>query len=145
MTEAEFIASIDCQFPYDNEAECCRLCEMGAHISPNAAFMVLHELCRQPRSGNVTTEVLKRILSYWNGCFSHPLAPLLTQIVTTRIEGKELSVNDAMNAMRVISEYPHEYNALAIAYFSCDDVEGKVDDLDESICANWRTQKYTTN
>jgi hypothetical protein len=145
MTEVEFNELIDCRLPYNNEAECRRLCEMGAHISSNAAFTVLYELCRVPRRTDVAVDVLKRLVSYWNECFSHPLAPLLTQIATKMIEGKQLSLGEAMNAMQVISEYPSEYSALAIAYFSCDDVEGRVDDLYNRISANWQAQKNMTN
>ncbi len=41
MTEKEFIDSIDCKFPYQDELEWQKTIELGCLISSNAAFAVL--------------------------------------------------------------------------------------------------------
>jgi hypothetical protein len=49
-TEDEFIAAIDCRFPYDDVALAQSLIDEACSISGNAAFMVAHELARPPMS-----------------------------------------------------------------------------------------------
>jgi len=49
MTEQEFISSIDCNFPYEDIALAKELILQARSISPNAVFMVLHEILRAPK------------------------------------------------------------------------------------------------
>ncbi|ALV04768.1 2-oxoglutarate-Fe(II)-dependent oxygenase superfamily protein [Roseateles depolymerans] len=39
--------------------------------------------------------------------------------------------------MQAVAQYPNEYNALAIAYFSCDDKNGEADALHQRITRAW--------
>ena len=138
MTEVEFINSIDCRFPYDNEAECLRLIAMAPQISTNAAFMVLHELARVPHSRQIEQKYLLRMVDNWGQYFSHPLSKALVDVAQKMICKEFVPLNASIELMNKISQFPNEYCALSIAYFSCDDPSGKIDEIYESIEALWK-------
>jgi hypothetical protein len=139
MTEAEFIESIDARFPYGDEGEWRRLIDEGAAISPNAAFMTLHEICRPPRSTRMPESAQYRMLEYWMGRVKHPLADPVAKLAKAMIEQRDLPVEDAVAVMEEVRQFPGEYNALAIVYFSCDDVEGVADSLYQQIVREWES------
>jgi hypothetical protein len=137
VTETEFIESIDCQFPYDAEEKWRSLIEQGARISPNAAFMVLHELCRPPSGVLVYPHAIEAMLKHWCQQFEHPLVEAVLPAAEAMIKGKGLPADACMEIMRSVAAYQDQYNALAIPYFACDDTEGKVDEFYQAIIANW--------
>ena len=139
MTETEFIESIDCQFPYHVESEWRSLIELGASISPNAAFMVLHELCRLPSGTSVEPEAMQAMLTYWRQHFGHPLVTHLLPLAEAMIQGKTVSVAESMRVMRTVAPYRDQYNALSIPYFACDDAEGRADELYQEIINSWES------
>jgi len=53
VIESEFIASIDCAFPYLAPVKWRRTVAAALNLSPNSVFMVVHELCRPPKSYGV--------------------------------------------------------------------------------------------
>ncbi len=75
VTEEEFIKTVDCLFPYDDEVQAIELIKIGSAISPNAAFMVLHEICRPPRSSHVAASRVNELLAKWTAAAHHPLVP----------------------------------------------------------------------
>lgn len=139
MTEAEFIESIDCRFPYGAPLKWKRLVALAPRVSTNAAFMVLHELCRPPRSATVSHAECHRILKHLERRFRHPLLTGLRNLVLIVMRGERVSVSTAAAAMRKVSRYPGQYNMLAICYFSCDDRDGRLDTLHEAIAASWES------
>ena len=140
MTEAEFIQSIDCCFPYGDKSLWTKLIEVGANISPNSAFMILHEICRPPKSSKVEEARLFEILEAWVYSFSHPLVDVVFPIAKSVIRGNRISVEDSVKAMRVAGQYEHQYTALSILYFACDDDSGKADECFEEIIRGWRAR-----
>ena len=136
MNEAEFIDSIDCQFPYDTEEKWRSLITQGVSISPNAAFMILHEICRPPRS--VDPNVMGAILKQWCQQFTHPLVEIVLPAAESMINGKELPVAKCMDIMRIVAAYKDQYNALSIPYFACDDTNGEAEHLHQKIITAWR-------
>lgn len=138
MTENEFIEFIDCQFPYELEEEWRPLIVLAASISPNAAFMVLHELCRLPNGTKVNREALQAMLECWKSNFTHPLVVEVLPAAEAMINGCELTVDESLRIMRKIAEHPGQYSALAIPYFACDDLAGKADELHQEISRSWR-------
>lgn len=138
MTEIEFIEAIDCKFPYQHEGKWRQIIDLGVSISPNSAFMVLHEICRAPREANVDTVLLQKMLSTWSASFSHPLVEVVLPAASAMIRDELISVEQALSTMKDISHYQHQYNALAIPYFACDDTEGEVDDFHKKIIAEWQ-------
>jgi len=73
VTEDEFIKTVDCRFPYDDEVRARELIKLGSAISPNAAFMVLHEICRPPCSSQVVISRVNVLLGEWIVAVRHPL------------------------------------------------------------------------
>jgi hypothetical protein len=67
MTEEDFVTAIDCAFPYRRPVRWRRLSAAAAHISPNAAFMVLHEVCRLPLSRSATLAERREIIEHLKG------------------------------------------------------------------------------
>jgi hypothetical protein len=128
-TEQEFLDEIDCRFPYDDPDRCRRLIDRGIAISPNAAFGVLHKICRPPRSARAAPHQLIQLLDYWRSRFSHPLGDMMGEAAASMIHARELPVDDVMRRMRLVAQYPGLYAALAILAFSCDDTEDRLQPL----------------
>lgn len=137
MTEAEFIEAIDCRFPYAAPLQWKRLNARAARISPNASFMVVHELCRPPRGDRTSVLARRKILEHLSWRFRHPLMSSLRSLIEVVMRGELVSVATAAAAMRRVARYPFQFNALAICYFACDDKNGRLDQLYESIVDRW--------
>lgn len=138
MDEATFVNSIDCQFPYDDRERAADLARQGIAISPNAAFMVLHEIVRAP--SEVPSDAPGRVaaLQVLDTEFEHELVGGLIPAARQLIEGCELTVSESLKLIEAIGGFPHQYNALAIAYFGCDDTRGEVERVYKAIVQSWR-------
>ena len=135
MDETQFIKSIDASFPYDDEEKWMELIIKGGQISENASFMVLHEICRAPNE--VSAEHQLRMLYEWKKRYTHPIKNLVLESGKAIIEGRDIPVEIAMDYLKQISKFKGLYNALAIVYFSCDDIDGNVDDLYNQTIKAW--------
>jgi len=62
--ENEFILKIDNSFPYKDDEKWKALVDEGASISPNASYMVLHEICRPPKRPRITGKQRLDMLEY---------------------------------------------------------------------------------
>lgn len=141
MTEDEFIANIDCRFPYDAPRKWHRLIAVARDISPNAVFMVIHELCRPPRSSGASATTRLRIYRCIQQRFRHPLLTRLDSLFLTVISGGTVPVGMAGAAMRQVARYRYQYNALAICYFSCNDRLGRNETLYDAVTAEWNNSR----
>lgn len=137
MTETDFISEIDCAFPYENEAAGLELARKAFQISANACFMVGEELSRPPMSVPAPAEIRLRVLALLRGGFAHPLRDKVLDVAELRICGASIRVDGALALLREISDYRHQYCAMNIVYFACDDVDGRVDAECERIRAEW--------
>jgi hypothetical protein len=137
MTETEFIEAIDSRFPYASPLKWKPLVSCAPRISPNAAFMVLHELCRPPSPLSATYASRRIIFDHLTRRFRHPLLSGLRALILTSMRGELVSVSTAAAAMRRVARYPGQENILAICYFSCNDRNGRLDALYESIVDAW--------
>jgi hypothetical protein len=141
MSESEFSDLIDCRFPYRDTNGCRELIALGASISPNAAFMVHHEICRPPRSEAVESSVLQGLLSEWVASFNHPLLGLVLPIADEMTRGQQVEVETALRAMREVAMYRGLFAALAILSMCCDDADDKVNDLYHEIVHAWEASR----
>lgn len=139
MNEVEFIEAIDCRFPYGDQAKAQELIELAARISPNASFMVLHEICRPPKGTKESSLVLLELATSWEGSIEHPLVSVVLPIAKSMIQDKLISVGVAIAAMREIAFYKGQYNALAIPYLACDDEDGEADALHREVTHAWQS------
>lgn len=137
MTEIEFVEAIDCRFPYHRPIRWRRLVAQAPRISGNAAFMVVHELCRPPRSAKATFAERKIVFDHLSRRFRHPLLSALRSLIITLMRGESVSVSTAAAAMRKVAHYPGQFSCLSICYFSCYDRSGRLDSLYESILESW--------
>lgn len=126
MNEAEFIASIDCAFPYGNPIRWRRLSASAARISANAAFTVLHEICRVPRSRTdlVSESQRRAMVSHLRRRFRHAVLRTIEPAVAAFLAGKTLRPMAAAALMRKLAAHPGQYSALDICYFSADERQG---------------------
>ncbi len=138
MTETDFLRSIDCRFPYGDNVAARALVVQSLEISPNAVFMVVHELARPGYSVNPSVARRLELLSEIRGSFKHPIAGPVLTLAERIILGEEASVEEAIAVMEQIRHFPNEYSALAIAYMSCDDRENLADRLYNNIVNRWR-------
>lgn len=137
MNEAEFDALIDCKFPYDDTKECTRLINLAEKISPEASFLVLHEICRPPKNASAPYVRLNELLTEWKRTSTHPLRDQLAHCAQQLVDGKELSPDSTVQLLQEIEKFPGLYSALNIAYFSCNDESGTVEDEYERIRSVW--------
>jgi len=138
MKETDFIGRIDCDFPYDHPLKWRRLSAAAPRISPNAAFMVLHEVCRVPRSVQMDRPRAERIIGHLLRRFRHPAVKVIAPAIRSYISENTLRPRAAASLMRKLSIYDGEYNALAICYLSAYDSSGMLDRTYEQIVGRWR-------
>jgi hypothetical protein len=143
VTEEEFVNSIDCEFPYFDEAKWRAVVKLGSEISPNAAFGVLEEICRPPYGTEVSVQQLEQILDYWRTEFSHPLAESIGDVASLMIKREEISPEEAANLLHIVANYPRIYCALNVPYFACDDKDGTVDKTYKEIIRSWEMLEKT--
>jgi hypothetical protein len=139
MDEKDFIESLDCNFPYTDKSAWKKLVQQGCEISSDAAFAVLHEICRPPSNAKVAKEQLREMADYWLKYAALPLVSIVFKVAQVLIDGNELPTSETIKIMDLISKHKNEYNALAIAYFSCDDKNGDVDKKYNEIISSWVT------
>jgi hypothetical protein len=137
VNELEFIEKIDCRFPYHAPIEWRRLSARAARISPNAAFMVFHEICRAPARTKVSKAQASKILEHLSRRFRHPLVRVISPAVQALVSGKSLSEASALALMRKVAKYPNQFNALSLCYFSAIDGSGRADLEYNRIVKKW--------
>ena len=139
-SEIQFLDKIACNFPYHIRQESEHLIEQAATLSTNALFSVIKELCRIPQSkrSTVSTETLLDLLTLTASKLNHPLKDLIVEAADKMIRRQELTVDNAILKMQTVQQYPGQFAALSILYFSCDDKEGKLEPFWDSIRNEWK-------
>lgn len=138
-SEEEFIRAIDCCFPYNDADRATALVDEACEISPNAVFMVVHELARVPRGQNVDDATRFTLLDRLEARFDHPLKLPVFQVARRMMRDEYLSTDDCLELMRTIAVYRHQSNALLIVYFSCEESGmDAANDLCDEIDEQWR-------
>lgn len=89
VTDEEFIEIVDCRFAYDDKVQASELIKLGLAISPNAAFMVLHEICRPPRSSQVVASRVNELFEKWTAAVQHPLVLEVLPVATAMIQNRD--------------------------------------------------------
>lgn len=138
MNETEFLNSIDCRFPYQDEPHWRTLILQGKSISANASFGVLHEIARKPFGHGVSEREQLVMLDGW--CAEnddHPLAQPVVEAARAIITDHLLAVDRVLELLDRVRAYPHQYNALNIIYFACDDLQGVADEKWQAIVNFW--------
>jgi hypothetical protein len=137
--ETRFIDSIDCRFPYNDKDECLRLIDEATGISVNAIFSVTEEICRIPISKKDKVEIsyLLDLLTYTRDKFDHPIKDIVFDTADKLIRGQELTVDEAIGRMETVKKHRGQFAAMSILYFSCDDIDGRLEPLWDSIMTEW--------
>jgi hypothetical protein len=107
--------------------------------------MVLHEICRVPRSEKMNRARAECILSHIRQRFRHPALRVIEPAIESYLSQEKLRPATAAALMRRLATYRGQYNALAICYLSAYDSEGKLDRLYEQIIAHWRAHSEAIN
>jgi hypothetical protein len=138
MTEAQFISSIDCRFPWGNQRKMRLLASQALKISPNAVFMVYWEIGHPGHSARMSSSERFDMVGYLEERFVHPLGGLASWLVRQRIAGVKISVSRAKAAIRKVAKFPGCYNALNLACSSCDyDETETIDRLGDAVRKEW--------
>ena len=139
--EIRFAAKIDCEFPYRDHAMAAAIIDEGWSLSMDAAFAVLHEICRKPESERVTQKRQHDLVDEWAANFEHPLKEPMLRCARALIEKDWLPWDEAVMVMKQIERFEGQYAALNIAYFSGDgnSYEGdtELETTRERILAGW--------
>jgi hypothetical protein len=138
MNEEEFLNSIDCRFPYEDEHKWRALILQGKNISDNASFGVLEEIARKPY-GNPVNEIEQlTMVDVWAKENNPPLVQPVIEAARAIITNNVLSVGRVLELMSEVQAYRNQYCALNIIYFACDDVENLVDQKRQEIVERWQ-------
>jgi hypothetical protein len=140
MNEEEFLNSIDCCFPYENESQWRALIIQGREISGNASFGVLHEIARKPFGNQASDKTQLAMVDAWEVENKHPLAKSVIEAAKAIITNNLLSVEKALELLSQVQIYRNQYSALNIILFACDDVEGLADEKWREIVDSWKEQ-----
>lgn len=137
--ECDFISKIDACFPFNNMNSCFSLIEEAKQISPNAVFSVLEEIARisiSDRKG-ISNKELINLFDKTVESFDHPLVDLIKPTVKLMIYEKTETVEGALKIMEKVEYFPGLWGALSIAYFSCDDENGIIENKYNEIRDKW--------
>lgn len=137
MNEEEFLNSIDCCFPYENESQWKALILQGNAISENASFGVLQEIARKPFGNQVSEKAQLAMVDSWEAENEHPLAKSVIEAAKAIITDNLLSVEKVLELLSQVQAYRNQYSALNIIYFACDDVKGSTDKKRQEIVNSW--------
>ena len=141
MTEQEFLDQIDCKFPYHDRDIWKRVVDTGSSISSNAAFAVLEEITRPPRSAATSLSDRMEMVAHWRSGFEHPLAEEVSNLALAQMSNSSISPRQCLTLMDEISRYPGQYAALNVAYFACGGVESKeAEEKWQNISEQWAAQ-----
>jgi hypothetical protein len=135
MNETEFIENIDAHFPYRDQEKANEIIKSGSVLSPNASFMVLHEICRAPNE--IEPKLLFKYLEEWAAVNNHPLKKIVVVSAKALIKKSYIANTQAIEAMNFIQQYQGQYNALSIVYFSASDESEELDIKYDEITDGW--------
>lgn len=137
--ELEFLDEIDANFPYNDETRAHELIAKAAAFSNNSVFAIMYELCYLPT--NVQKQVSEsariELLTVCLDKLNHPTKQLASEVSTRLIKGEDLSVSEAISAMRRVAKYPDAYGLLSILYMSSDDKDGEAERIYDQITSRW--------
>jgi len=139
LTENEFINEIDARFPHWDKVNAHRLIRLGASISPNAAYMVLYELCTPPIKPKVRPYISQKYIEFWSEHFDHPLNSIVVPIAHRIVRHKPVSRLKVMKALNLISAHNGLYNAMNIVLCAADDTDESIESLSKQIVSNWKS------
>ena len=137
MHESDFIASIECRFPYENRAYAIEIATQACALSSNAAFAVVDEISRPPVGESSPPELSEDVFSLVEASLAHPLTTPILALARKLVAGKLVSVTESLFVLRQVERFPGQYCALSVAYQACDDVDGVVDQEFNRIMAAW--------
>ena len=125
--ELDFKRAIDCLFPYNDIDSCISLMNVAMSISHEAMFSVLHEICRTPKSENVSPATQLKLADIWLEKSSHPISSEIYAVAKTMIARENISVEQSILLLNKLFKYSDLSSAFHIVYFSCDDLDGKME------------------
>jgi len=141
--ETPFRDAIDCRFPYD-EGSASDLIRRGWEISLNAAFCVLDEICRPPRSRPVARARLRELAAEWAAGPDHPLKTPVLRAANALIEGTPLSWRDGVDLMITVGRFDGQRAALGLIYCASDcespDGDHALSRTDADIRDKWKSK-----
>lgn len=138
-SEAEFVAAIDCRFPYHDGELAQALIVEACSLSSNAAFLVAHELARRPRYCEVADAACLALLDRLDERLTHPLKGIVLDVARRMVRGELLPAVECLAVMEQVAAHPGEWSALGIVYFACEEVGmATVERAYGEIVAAWR-------
>ena len=138
MDELDFINSIEYSFPYEDSSKAEALARQAVAISPNAAFMILHEVVHAPEEVAADAPGRTAALHQLERCFRHPLAAPLLPVAKRVMRGESLSPPEAIDTLQRIAPFQGQYNALAFAYSACPGPHGDAAQTYRAIVQRWQ-------
>jgi hypothetical protein len=138
MTESEFVAAIDCRFPYGDEDAGRALVAQACALGSNAAFAIVNELARPPAGRSPSVPSRLALLAELRTMLRHPMAALVVAIAERMVRGERIAVEEAVSAMGLIANYPGAYGALGFISMSCDDEDDEADRFYNDVVRRWQ-------
>jgi hypothetical protein len=138
VNESEFIDQIDCNFPHRKPMEVLCLIKLGASITPNAAYMVLYEICSVPYIPKLRPYLIQKRIELWEKYSPHPLNKIVVPLAIKIVRNRQISISRCLKYLDQVAQYPKMFNALNIVSSACDDPTGLVDERCHEIVHKWQ-------
>lgn len=141
MTEADFIAAFESDFPYENPELARSLIQQAVACSPNAAFFIALKLVRPPQERRVAATRRLELLSVLRAQLKHPLASLVLGVAERIIYGQRLHPDEVCRHIYEVAAFPGEYAALNIVFLSSEEMNDIVNTIYDMTIAGWQTDE----
>lgn len=139
IRELAFIDQIDGNFPYHDSKACAGLIDEALSISPNAVFAVVEEICRIPDEDREVVPFLHLtgLLRIIDQKFEHPLKKVVLMVARRMLELEETPGPEAAANIDSLVNFPRQFAALNIFYYSSFDDSGILDKAWDRVIKAW--------
>lgn len=137
--ENNFFEKIHCRFPYHDKELSLQLIEEGVSLSTDLAFKIIEELARITRGDRKGLEdgYLQDLLRITSSKFEHPIKEMIVDVAKKMIDSEGITVDEALLKLENVRNFPGQYSALSILYFSCNDKKEKLEPIWKDIINKW--------
>jgi hypothetical protein len=139
MTETDFIAAFESDFPFDDVERARSLIQQAVGCSSNAAFYIALKLVRPPQERRVAVTRRVELLSILRAQLKHPLASLVLGIAERIIYGQRLHPDEVCRHIYDVAAFAGEYAALNIVYLSSEEANEIVNTMYDMTISGWQT------
>ena len=140
MNEEDFLASINCEFPYGNNQACQDLIDKSVTISDNASYAVLEAICCKPFMHLIKAKEQLELIEVWRSKNSHPCMENIIEAAIACVKMPEVGLPEekVLRYMDELAPFKNQCKALMILYSSIENTSsGAYQDKFNEVSKAW--------